>query len=204
MMLQAYEAPAWFGVKLLHHPMPGPGKTSDAFNAPGECHPLLSRPVTQVWTCSRYTRSFAHVQIIPFNPFGAAVQQCVARTLSYKECFGFSEWMVPSRHRIAHSSPKASPPGPILTGRSFGFLPMTHLMMWDSSDPAYPSMASQSSSWAQQVEERPRQPVTHIFESFPPKSKSKRRRARHLSVFGNPSHNLGHISCCSGRSFRGL
>ena len=55
-------------------------------------------------------------------------------------------------------------------------------------------MASQSSSWAQQVEERPRQPVTHIFESFPSKSKSKRRRARHLKCVREPLPQILAIS----------
>ena len=95
---------------------------------------------------------------------------------------------------IAHSSPKASPPGPILTGPKFWF--PTYDTSYDvgSSDPAYPSMASQSSSWAQQVEERPRQPVTHIFESFPSKSKSKRRRARHLKCVREPLPQILAIS----------
>ena len=95
---------------------------------------------------------------------------------------------------IAHSSPKASPPGPILTGPKFWFPSYDTSYDVGSSDPAYPSMASQSSSWAQQVEERPRQPVTHIFESFPSKSKSKRRRARHLKCVREPLPQILAIS----------
>ena len=95
---------------------------------------------------------------------------------------------------IAHSSPKASPPGPILTGPKFWFPSYDTSYDVGSSDPAYPSIASQSSSWAQQVEERPRQPVTHIFESFPSKSKSKRRRARHLKCVREPLPQILAIS----------
>ena len=69
MMLQAYEAQAWFGVKLLHHPMPGPGKPQMLSMPQGSAIRSCPRPVTQVWTCSRYTRSFAHVQIHPFQSF---------------------------------------------------------------------------------------------------------------------------------------
>ena len=95
---------------------------------------------------------------------------------------------------IAHSSPKASPPGPILTGPKFWFPSYDTSYDVGSSDPAYPSMASQSSSWAQQVEERPRQPVTHSFESLPSKSKSKRRRARHLKCVREPLPQILAIS----------
>ena len=95
---------------------------------------------------------------------------------------------------IAHSSPKASPPGPILTGPKFWFPSYDTSYDVGSSDPVYPSMASQSSSWAQQVEERPRQPVTHIFESLPSKSKSKRRRARHLKCVREPLPQILAIS----------
>ena len=68
-MLQAYEAPAWFGVKLLHHPMPGLGKPQMLSMPQGSAIRSCPRPVTQVWTCSRYTRSFVHVQVHPFQPF---------------------------------------------------------------------------------------------------------------------------------------
>ena len=152
-----------------------------------------------------YTRSFAHVQVHPFQSFWSRRTAVRGKnTLLQGVLWILQNGWCQVGTGIAHSSPKASPPGPILTGPKFWFPSYDTSYDVGSSDPAYPSMATQSSSWAQQVEERPRQPVTHIFESFPSKSKSKRRRARHLKCVREPLPQSWHISCCSGRSFRGL
>ena len=185
----------WFGVKLLHHPMPGPGKPQMLSMPQGSAIRSCPRPVTQVWTCSRYTRSFAHVQVHPFQFFWSPPYSSVWQEHSpTRSALDSQNGWCQVGTGIAHSSPKASPPGPILTGPKFWFPSYDTSYDVGSSDPAYPSMASQSSSWAQQVEERPRQPVTHIFESFPSKSKSKRRRVRHLKCVREPLPQILAIS----------